>query len=322
MHLLKYRDRRVDMPPSSVGIRGEYRLEVRQENGHTRWLTNWFSNNITDIGLNRMATSTSRNNACQVGSGNTAPQNSDVTLETHVAGTTNKADFGRNHSGTNGPTYWSSVWYRYDFNQGAVVGNISEVGIGTSGSAGTSLTSRELIRDANGDPTTLSILAQETLRVHYRVYHYAPTVDVAGQIMVSGNPVDYIARAAKAGTSAWSPFIFSNSTALCVLGDAVNCTGYTGNIGPLTDSPSNFSFTMSVQSNPSYVSGSYSRSATYHTGVGSARTMKSAEIWLGDAPVAENGGKFQFQFDPPLVKSATEEMTLDFLVSWDRYVAP
>lgn len=186
MHLLKYQDKHVNVHTGQVGIAGEYRIEVMGADGRCRWLTDWFSNHITDTGLDWCATNVQRLNACQVGSGNAAPQDTDVTLETHVAGTTTKVSPSLASSGTSGPAYYGQLTVRYDFASGAVNGNISEVGIGISGSAGQPLFSRELLRDGNGDPTTLTVLSQETLRVYYRLRHYCPVVDNTYQINVGG----------------------------------------------------------------------------------------------------------------------------------------
>lgn len=62
--------------------------------------------------------------------------------------------------------------WRWRFNQGDVVGNVSEVGVALSSfpTSSTPLLSRALVVDVNGDPTTITVLADEYLEVEYELY--------------------------------------------------------------------------------------------------------------------------------------------------------
>lgn len=62
------------------------------------------------------------------------------------------------------------------FSLGQVVGNISEVGLYDSGSSGT-LIAGQLIKDEFGDPTTLTLLAGEQLKVTYTLEFIVPNAE-------------------------------------------------------------------------------------------------------------------------------------------------
>ena len=68
-------------------VRGFFKMEAIRLDGTVRPLTGWFSNLVTDVGLNRMGSGTYLN-ACHVGVNNTAPANNNTTLAGYIGGTT------------------------------------------------------------------------------------------------------------------------------------------------------------------------------------------------------------------------------------------
>lgn len=176
-----------------IAAEGWYKIEALKQDGSSRVLADWFPNLITDAGLNAVATTDpfrQLTKFCKVGSGSTAPSVTDTALVSHVAGAqASSGDFLVDATGyvTVSPT----LYYTYDtetylFALGAVVGNISEIGVGTQAAAGGVLFSRALIKDAGGSPTTLTLAADEQLRVTYELRWYVSTVDVVTTQTLAG----------------------------------------------------------------------------------------------------------------------------------------
>ena len=105
-----------------------------------------------------------------VGTGTTPPLRSDSTLENEIARSTyaitrilSQATY---NAGSDTVTHTSGIEATFDV--GAVVGNISEVGA-LYGSGSEQLMTRALIKDSQGNPTTISIGPEEQLVVEYYV---------------------------------------------------------------------------------------------------------------------------------------------------------
>lgn len=129
-----------------------------------------FHNLVLTTGLARMAVDTWINRCC-VGTGNSTPVASQVALDNFLASTKTTA-LGTTDTGgiqvTEAPFYWfgRSTWR---FNVGVATGNISEVGLGWGDS---NLWNRALVKDIEGNPTTITVLADEYLDVISEVRIY------------------------------------------------------------------------------------------------------------------------------------------------------
>lgn len=147
---------------NSVGAR--FKLVVRKASTEeiTRE-TEWFKNIVLDTGLNQMSVGTWIDRV-RVGSGNSTPVASQTQLDNTIASTT--ALFGG--SGTVSQQTTTSPYYlaanrTYRFAEGVAAGNISEVGCGWGN--GLDLWNRALVKDLNGNPTTITVLSDEFLDV-------------------------------------------------------------------------------------------------------------------------------------------------------------
>lgn len=309
-----------------MGIGNWLRIEAVGLDGRSRWLTDWFHNNITDTGLNLCATSSARYNACQVGTGNATPTDSDTSLQTFLAGTATRVNLGESTQVTTSP-YYVQRYYRYDFATGAVVGNVSELMIGTASSGG-SCFSRELVRDSGGSPTTVTVLSSEALRVHYKIRHYPPMDDVAGAIMISATAHDTVRRACNlttaAGQAAWTPGADTASGAAPLIGSASSPRLSTSDLASITTSIDGTGDSGSAV-NASYSSGSFSRLSTF-TWTTSQANQNSRRLYFRGGLIQSSGGifgdcgcAFQVRFDPTINKNNTQVLTLEAIVSWGRY---
>src|SRR5690606_1745631 len=137
---------------------------------------------------------------CLVGTGTSTPVATESTLASFLAS---------HGSSVKGTSYNSSSPYQtthtwtFLFNIGAVVGNVSDVGVGPQGSNG-NLASRSLIVDGGGNPTTISVLADEQIEIQYIFHLYPPLGDVQKDILINGATHSTTSRALAVATSSWT----------------------------------------------------------------------------------------------------------------------
>ena len=304
---------------------GFYKLEaVKIKDGFEysrRPLTGWFPNLITNQGLDRMAKNYYYINYCQVGSGSTAPANSDIGLVNRLAGTiVTSATQGVNSTSP----YYS--WYKkvYRFAEGVAAGNISEVGVGW-GVTGNVLFSRALILDVNSNPTTITVLSDEYLDVTYELRFYPLETDVTGSITLTGNiggTYSYTLRRALITTvqrqNNMSSFIYPPSMSNAGLegpGNTFNNIAYSGSIGAIDSVPSG---TMVDTSG-------YSTTSAYSDGSYSLDLILSMAPTEGNVPGGIKSIKFlfgfnqhQIEFGTAIPKTSQDSLSLTFRHVWAR----
>lgn len=185
-----------------IGIAGYYQFQkmrvlARDASGEPTLLSEpeivlpWWHNNITDAGLDMLGDGTGDDKIayCRLGTGNTAPSNSDTGLVAQV-GASNTAGTGHN---TNGIAVDTSYVYRRvvkRFAADSVDGvNLAEVAFAPASTG--NVFSRELLRDAAGNATTITLDANEILDALYELRYYLPANDseVATTIDGSANTV-------------------------------------------------------------------------------------------------------------------------------------
>lgn len=203
--------------PIIAPVRLEGWIRLRVYNVHTHKLTKdtgWFRNLITNQGLDAIAQQNDVMTWFTVGTSSSAPNITDTWVFSFVASSN---DIRETIDGVSG----ASPHYGYKrrtirFGPGAAAGNLSEVAVGWSSSTGTAF-SHELIRDEFGDPTTITVLADEYLDFTYELRHIPPTGDVTGSCNINSTPYNYTLRAlAVTSTIWWSQYIgnlftFNNS---------------------------------------------------------------------------------------------------------------
>lgn len=159
---------KVDLGNATVG--GEYKLILRNETGEITQESDWNNNLLTDIFF------TSDNFSLGygfVGVGSTNPAPTDTKLASIIA----VASSGRTLSGSASVTGNSTTGFVYtsassvfSWALGAIVGNISEWGWAASNNLSTySLAVRSLIKDTNGNPTTITITSSDQLEIWWRL---------------------------------------------------------------------------------------------------------------------------------------------------------
>lgn len=304
---------------AKVGLKGFYKLDIHNDKGELK-KSYEFENLITDNGLDLLATTSTFPIYCSVGSGSATPTESDTSLDLFVAsrqgsyssGTTGQ--YFNSFSSGGSPDYELICRGVYAFGEGVAQGNLSEIGIGPAAD-GTNLFSRALIRDTNGDTTTITVLSNEFLTVTYYLHVYPPLTDVTGS--VDGH--SYILRARRvsfvSNTRAWD-FAYNNVQGWSK--STFNLTGggaqaaYTGGIGSITGAPTGTTSTTTTRTTNPYVPGSYTRSGSFKFNINQANfNIKSLGFDFGV-------GSFQIELDPVIPKKNTDELTIFVSVSWGR----
>lgn len=307
-------------------IEGEYLLSKGKKLGGKEFVIQElgpFKNLITNAGLDRFGSNTDVFSRCLVGSGNTPPSPNDTWLESLISHTNNQQ--GRTTwSGSLEPEHYIEATVRYRFGEGEAAGNVSEVGMSWGTSPG-SLFSRALVRDSFGNPTSISILPDEYLDVTYTYRVYFQNQDVIGTITLENTPHDYVMRLV--GTiGRWFPseghtgFQFrpgnNNGQALT-----------TGLVDKGVNPPSGSAAGERIL--PSYVSNSLQREWTERWGLNNgnlAGGIKSVWVyplydgiaWGSSPPDKMNIGYAQVEFDPPIPKTNTKVLDLNFKWTWGR----
>ncbi|QYW02130.1 tail fiber [Stenotrophomonas phage Sonora] len=188
-----------------------------------------FKNLITNTGLNAIFTSETTANqyfgySCAIGSGNNPPAVTNTDLQSYLiyvaddtSGNSGKPSALQTSGYAPDNTY---VWRRWCFRFAdglAAFNNIQEVGIYARGRAGSPqrpnvLCSRALILDSGGNPTSISILPDETLDIYYE-FRFYPPADVTGTITLNGVDYPYNIRPIDFNNDTWNAWGYGTSTA-------------------------------------------------------------------------------------------------------------
>lgn len=186
--------------PLRVRSMGRYRIDVVDSiSGKTTHSGIWFRNLLTTSGVNNKSGQTlgsdfDSNNKwatyVAVGTSNTPPTVSGTTLGAYLAQQSISGSM-ITETKAGAPSYESKSVVRAQFATGAVVGNISEVGMAT-GTLGTGLKSHSLIKDSSGNPTTITLTSTDILIVYYELTVYPPLGDSTGTFTLTGDPLETI----------------------------------------------------------------------------------------------------------------------------------
>lgn len=294
----------------NIGLAGKYKMEaVNVDTGERRLLADWFENLILDQGLNLIGT-TGIMSKCLAGSGSTPPVNTNSSLQSLIGTTTTQTSTTTgNHIETDNSGYgWCRRVYR--FSPGDATGNISEVGVGSSASI---LFSRSLVKDLDGNPTTITVLSNEYLDVTYELRNYWPTADQTFNLTINGVVTAVVLRTAVNGGDAWKCFF--NDSGAAWGGGFGSCRAYDGAIGDMTQSPSGTSDGSASRTDNTYSNNSLTWTGSTTFGIDNANfsggTIHSI-LW------SNLMGIFQASFTPPIPKNNTQTLTLALGVAWAR----
>lgn len=282
-----------------------FKLNTHNGNGKTTKETEWFHNIVLDTGLNQMSVGTWVDRCC-VGSGNSTPVSTQVSLDALIASTTTVQSTSTSVQITNAP-YYLSLTRTYRFGQGVAAGNLSEVGLGWGNS---NLWNRALIRDSIGNPTTITVLADEYLDVSAEIRVYPAMnisstfnlLDKSGAVISAHDVVGipYINSATDiTGKVEFSPYVWASSL-------------HSGGMGSTVSSrPSGTESNASSWVNTNPTQKSSQKKITLNLG-NSNFTHKSFLMYVSGLLGASTGWGYQFEISPPITKNQHSNHDLCF----------
>ena len=279
-----------------------------------------FPNLILDAGLNRIGTGNAIEGVC-IGTGNTAPSVEQGSLVSFSKATWLSQGAVESTASTTSP-YYSSFKRTFRFNVGELSGNYSEVGVGWGiGGGGNSIAglfSRALIKDALGNPTTITVSADQVLDVSYTLKLYPPQNDITGSITLNGEVYNYTLRPAYINTRSYAGWTAASVTSTPGFWDAVRC--YSGNIGSVTAEPSG-TVGFGGATPLTYVNNSYKKEFNITFGLNDGNVGGIRSFWLKVAGINMQAEFSKASDGSPIPKTASKVLTLPFWVSWGRYNA-
>lgn len=304
-----------------TSVAGQYRMEIRR-GGELIKDTDWFDNIITDIGLDRLATTSGALSYCRVGTGTSTPVAANQTLDAVVAVSPGGAWQSSVNEGS--PLYRHTSTVSYTFTQGAVVGNISEVGVGWA-TTGNALFSRALIVDGNGNPTTITLTAIDQLTVYYRLMWTPALNDGAGSLTLGGTVYNYTIRPLAIGSfgnqymvdgSAFAPY--NVSAGASTTGQATYGSG--ASLAAITATNPNGTQTGSggTASAATYTNGTFYRDSTLSWAPSQGNATGGIQLITVVFQYPYQGHKYQIYFNTPIPKTNTQTLTINMRISWGR----
>lgn len=266
-------------------------------------------NMILDSGLNALGNN-SICGGCKVGTGSTPVSAAQTDLASSLASTTVIQSQTTGRLATAPYYLWGRRTFR--FNQGVAAGNLTEVGV--HGESSSSLFSRALIVDAEGNPTTLTILADEWLDITYELRIYQDLADKTYNLTLLGvnhtvtvRPSDVLTNITAYPEAFFSNFLYWYTSYQCI--------HYNGAIGAITTEPSGSSGTNNNTTYTSYVNSSYKRSIIISSGLNDDNLSGG----ISSTFVRTNKGYWQLGYSPAIAKDNFRTLVLTFTLSWGRY---
>lgn len=308
-----------------VGLSGRYKLEQYSEDGEIKFSSE-FNNLITDDGLTMMGTfeAIGTNGYMQwvsLNGNNTTPMPDEGVeagdVEYRSSTTTRTAD-----TYIDSPEQGGVLSRRFILPALTSSQNFSSILVGMLfSSAGRRLFSRALIRDPQGEPTTITGLTGDVFVVTYDL-EFIPQGEVSGTLELIG---------AKGGTYGWTARpanidSFTDAASNNFLGSrlraAMNAVGttsatnrtYTGDLGPSTGVPTGTvnTATTDLVADVTSLAEEHRTLITYRNGNRAHPTTISCYV-CRMGPFC-----YQIQFFPPIVKTNPGILEFNFEIQWGR----
>lgn len=306
-----------------------HKVNAQGEVVHSRTAAE-FPNLVTNGGLDRIGSNNGAGAYCQVGTGTTTPTFGDTALANRIAGSNSEVSGGTSATIVAGPPRYSSNISGRRFAAGVATGNLTEVGFGwaTTGS----LYNRALIRDGSGNPTTITVLADEILDVYLETRFYIPTGDGTPFVLTLGG-VNYtftrrpmrnaVANASGVTSKGWGIANTPGSFQACgLIGDAGGGSG-----AQIGSCPWNGAIAAENAVNPggtrgncaaamsAYTGGSYQRAGTLTCGIGDGNLAGGITAFT----LITAWSSWQFSISPAIPKTSSKTLILNTLQTWGRH---
>ena len=319
---------------ANMGIAGEFRCVVKRADGSTKIDTGYQKNLILNQGLDFFGGGNGYNmmNYCVIGSGNSQPNYTQNKLDATIIGVTGTSWSYKNdyNAATDGDLYKVNRVNKYSFS-GLNNINVSELGLASTYSNATTyfLCTRALIKDSQGNPTTITVLNGEVLEIYYKLWMVSDVTDITGSLNVLDGiggitAYNYKQRLASVGWN--NSFASSIGSTIDILSSDYNngksslflyTDDLQNHLGQPSSANSLSSSNITTQKS-SYVSGSYKIRLTINIPISSGNGALRRILF------ATSMGTFQIRFgrvsdDAPITKTNTQTLTVPVEVSWGRY---
>lgn len=302
----------------AISFRGEWKLRVLDPEGNVKHETDWFKNLVTNTGLDLIGNGSVIGAFCRIGTGNTTPAYSDSALVSQSASTSSVVATTLTNAGT--PNYETVTTSTYQFALGAVVGNMAEIGIGTTASTASTLCTRALIVDGGGSPTTITVLVSEILQAVYRFTVFPNLVDASGTVTIQGVSYNYTSRQIAVSTA-----LTCNPSQYPLMGSVFVKQVYNGAIVAYTaTNPTGSAASWGTAVASAYTNGNYYRDFTFTAGLTEANVTTGISAMLFG--IGGSGVVFQTQISfaataggAPIPKDGTKQLTMVLRQYWSHH---
>jgi len=289
-----------------TNLEGRYTLTKIKPDGSSSIVAE-FPNLITNIGLDRMGTDGDFLNYIYLGTGSATPSFTDTAMNVFRAASSTSSTGSDVFTAASTSPYYGQITKVMRFAAGVATGNLTEVGVGWSNTgASNSIFSRALILDNGGNPTSISLLADEILDVTYTLRWYVPLTDV--DTTVSGY-VTKIRAAYATGPDNNLNWSFNSFGTIGTL-----FLGNSDVLGTILTSPTGQSAINKTVSLDTYIPSSYSRTFTITIQLNDGNIVDG----IGSAVIKHGLGTYQVSFTPKILKDGTKSLSLTFTSSWGR----
>lgn len=310
----------IEIQHSYAGVfKGEI---IRAATGIREEVIPWQDNLITDYALEMVGGSqpegvdlqylSSWLRAIGVGTSAVPPAFTDVTFGAFSAETANGANPANGFTLV-APFY---AWYRteFQFNPAAAEVNLAEIGLFNNQINGRKLFTHALIKDAQGNPTTVTLLTGDILIVTYEIRCYAHMADVVKTQTIKGVQQTFTIRPSMLGTNEggtgggtilfsgypWSGYWYLNGTGA----------------GPNTGKPdgSESMYTNYQLTTLAYTPNSKYRDQLARLGINDANNATITGFRAISAAI-----NYQIGITPGVPKTSDEVVNLTLRMAWGRY---
>lgn len=310
-----------------VGLYGEVQVIVKRADGTVRLDTGFFPNIITNLGLDAIGNNSYLFQYCAVGSGNSVPQHTNTRLDNYlVVGREFTSASKYDYDPERDTEYYKcsrTVGYRFT---GLDNQNISEVGLVSSHYADEHLAyTRTLIKNSEGEPTTITVLQGEILELQYRLWQ---VFSVKDKDMVVNAEIDGVVTpfnvkirlAGVGGTNIGGSWGYHTAVGAGIAYQANNALKFgTGELGEITGEISDGWPEHRIGMDwGAYQPSTYKRKFYVNTDITQVvRSIRSFLFYTGL-------GAYQVRFgtvdgDEPINKTNQDTLQFGFEMSWGRY---
>lgn len=271
--------------------------------------TGWFNNIVLDTGLAQMSVGLWIDRCC-VGTGNSTPVATQTQLDAFKASTTTTQGVAESGMQVTTLPYYDWLRVTYRFGEGVAAGNISEVGMGW---ANASLWNRALVKDVNGNPTTITVLADEYLDVITEIRVY-PQETLSGSFNFLNKAGAVVSSHTYTGRAYHrAPQRDHNRMSISSIGIYSGAMGSTPTSGPTGARLDYGSPNTMVYPTPTSIK--CTKVFPIANAIGEHRTLFVESRLLS----AGSGMGYQVEFTPTINKTNQMELTYTVSMSWGRY---